>query len=94
MLNEPTWLVDATEGVPGVVLAGLETAVTVVKVITVPAFEARPVDWEHLAAVAPEHNKVVWCSTCIKLKPLNNGSLWNIVMLCYILNTEYCFIPN
>ena len=42
---------------PGVVLASLEAAVTVVEVITVPALEARAVDWEHLAAVAPEHKQ-------------------------------------
>ena len=58
-MRAPTWLVDSAEGVPGVVLAGLEAAVTVVEVITVPAFEARAVDGEHLAAIAPEHNTVV-----------------------------------
>lgn len=44
----------------GAVLAGLEAAVTVVKVVTVAALEARPVDGEHLTAVAPEHNTAAW----------------------------------
>lgn len=48
-----TWLVYSAERVPGVVFSGLETGLTEIEVITVPALEPGPVDGEHLAAVAP-----------------------------------------
>lgn len=58
-----TWLVDPAEGVPGVVLAGLEAVLTEVKVIAVSAFEPGTVDGEHLAAVTPAD-----AATCVQIQ--------------------------
>lgn len=58
-----TWLIDPAEGVPGVVLAGLETVLTEVKVVAVSAFEPGAVDGEHLAAVAPAD-----AATCMQIQ--------------------------
>lgn len=47
----------------GVVFTGLEAVFTEVKVITVPAFESRPIYWEHLTAITPVGGMGLHCVT-------------------------------
>jgi len=41
----------------GVMLPGFKTGFTKVKIITVSAFESRPIDRKHLTAITPDFTK-------------------------------------